>query len=70
MADRMSIEGPVKVQSMDASPARVALELMKYLGGTDATEEETKKREYWLKLYRQCYKAANGYTLKSILEEN
>lgn len=69
MAERMSIDGPVKVQPADSSPARVALELMKFLSGIDSTKEERSKREYWLTLYRQCYKAANGRSLESILEK-
>lgn len=68
MADKMSIEGPVKVQPMDASPARVAFELMKYLNTVGSTEEERSKREYWLTLYCQCHKAASGYSLKTILK--
>lgn len=68
MADKMSIEGPVKVQPEDASPARVAFELMKYLHTVGSTKEERNKREYWLTLYRQCHKAARGHSLKSILE--
>ena len=70
MADRMSIEGPVKVQPMDASPALVAFDLMKHISYTCSTEEEKSKREYWLTLYCQCHKAASGYSLKSILDEN
>lgn len=68
MADKMSIEGPVKVQPVDASPARVAFEFMKFLSHVGSTEEERSKREYWLTLYCQCHKAASGYSLKSILE--
>ena len=70
MADKMSIEGPVKVQTTDASPARVAFELMKYLNSVGSTEEERSKREFWLTLYCQCHKAARGLSLKTVLETN
>ncbi len=70
MSDRMSISGPVKVDLKDNSIAAVAFDLMKFLGSAGSTRDDRANREYWLTLYSQCYKAASGYTLKSILEED
>ncbi|NMF90992.1 hypothetical protein [Aromatoleum petrolei] len=67
--ESVSVSGPVSVVS-DAKQ-RVAFDLMKFIGekcyATDRGAQETK--DYWLKLYRQCYKAANGGSVESILKE-
>ena len=61
------ITHPVEVQN-DAK-ARVALELMERISRHEhSVTAEQKTREYWLTLYRQCWKAANGEYLKGILE--
>jgi len=67
--ETLSVSGPVSVVS-DAKQ-RVAFDLMKHIGiecyKTD--QEAQKTKDYWLKLYRQCYKAANGGSLESIQKE-
>jgi hypothetical protein len=64
--DSVSVSGPVTVEQ--SSKELVAYNLMRFISGKEPKgEKET--REYWLTLYRQCYKAANGDTLKYILEE-
>jgi len=69
MANETVITGPVKIVSDSSS--RVAFELMTHIGiatyDTDKTEQKTKN--YWLKLYRQCYKATTGHGQESILKE-
>jgi hypothetical protein len=69
MANETVITSPVKIVSDSSS--RVAFDLMVHIGlatyHTDQTEQKTKN--YWLKLYRQCYKATTGYDQKSILKE-
>jgi hypothetical protein len=66
----MSISGPVTVDLKENSTAAVAFDLMKFLGNAGSTRDDRANREYWLTLYRQCYKAASGYTLESILGED
>lgn len=71
MANKMSIEGPVKVQTINASPAQVAFNLMQYLANVGSTDQERNTRKFWLTLYIQCYKATSGnYSLESILKED
>lgn len=54
------------------SQQRVAFDLMQHIGSatyeTDKSAQKTK--DYWLKLYRQCYKAADGDSQESILKED
>lgn len=65
MADSTSISSPVTIQP-DAKQ-RVALDLMKIIANNEGGAAKD-KREYWLKLYRQCYMVTDGnsfeYTLK------
>lgn len=70
MAETMSISGPVRVETEDTSPAAVAFDLMKFLGDTSYKKGDRDTREYWLTLYRQCYKATIGNSLESILRED
>lgn len=62
----VSVSGPVKVVS--DSPQRVALELAdkinKYVDVNTA-----RSTEYWLTLYSQCLKAANGWDVEQILKQ-
>jgi len=67
--ETLSVSGPVSVVS-DAKQ-RVAFDLMKHIGNAcfDTDKASQKTKDYWLKLYRQCYKAANGGSLESIQKE-
>jgi hypothetical protein len=49
------------------SKQRVAYDLMMQISYNE--KDKTTNRAYWLTLYRQCYKAANGGSLESILKE-
>jgi hypothetical protein len=60
--ESVSISGPIKVIS-DAKE-RVAYDLMTTISGS---EGGIKDRDYYLTLYRQCWKAANGGNLESVL---
>lgn len=72
MADSMSISGPVRVDLESGSAASVAFNLMQFIGsgGELNGKDQEAKRQYWLTLYRQCYKAASGYPLESILRKD
>ncbi len=67
--DSMSVSGPVTVEP--SSKELVALNLMRLIAGMEskATDRDKATREYWLTLYRQCYKATAGNSLESILRE-
>jgi hypothetical protein len=67
MADDVRVTGPVSIQS--ESKARVAFELMQWISNQE-DGQDTANRDYWLKLYNQCYKAANGSSLKYILNRD
>ena len=68
MTDNINISRPVEIQS-DAK-ARVAFDLMDFISRREKGEDQKKEaRAYWLTLYRQCYKAADGETLPNILEQ-
>jgi hypothetical protein len=63
----IKVTSPVKIES--DSKARVAFELMDKIDGYTSDDAMRKDKKYWLSLYLQCYKAANGYSLESILKE-
>ena len=66
-SDTVQITKPVAIQN-DAK-ARVAFDLMNHIDNHgDTKDQERKTRAYWLTLYRQCYKAADGELLQSVLE--
>ncbi|MEW6206664.1 MAG: hypothetical protein AB1516_15230 [Pseudomonadota bacterium] len=65
--ENVSVSGPVEIKT--DSKARVALDLMKHIDQYSELKTEQKTKDYWLKLFRQCYKAANGQSLESILKE-
>ena len=68
MSDDIRITSPVKIK--DNSKERVAFNLMEHISNLDnASDSEKSNRNYWLTLYRQCYKASSGNNLKSILTE-
>lgn len=73
MVDKTSLSGPVEIK--DNSEARVAYDLMLLIANKEVgftmspnknVSEEQKLRDYWLKLYSQCHKAARGlkYTIQ------
>ena len=70
MSETLNVSGPVKIVS--DSTARVAYELMQDIANREyesIPDAQKKSREYWLTLYSQCWKAASGYSLESILKE-
>lgn len=67
MADDVRLSSPVSIQS--DSKSRVAFDLMMFIGDNIETGDKS-DREYWLTLYTQCYKAANGQMLKHVLNKN
>ena len=59
MTDAVSVAGPVTIKN--DSSARVAFELMTYIGGKEHDSNDNRRdRDYWLRLYCQCYLAAKG----------
>jgi hypothetical protein len=50
------------------SKERVAFDLMDKISGWEDSDKHNKNREYFLRLYRQCYRAANGSSLEAILK--
>lgn len=72
MAEKMSIESPVKVDLGSNSAAAVAYDLMRFIGSGDdlKNKDQESRRQYFLTLYRQCWKATNGYGLESILQRD
>lgn len=67
MADPIKISSPVKVVS--DSKERVALDLAEKIDYWSDIKREQKDKKYWLTLYRQCYKAVDGFALEQILKE-
>lgn len=67
MAESLKLSGPVTVEP--TSKELIAFKLMEKIANHETTKpDEESKRAYWLTLYRQCYKAADGYALSDILE--
>lgn len=58
----------VTVDFNNGTVPQVALEMMKYIRHSNRTEYQSEQDI--IKLYRKCYKAANGQYLESILEED
>lgn len=65
--ETVSVSGPIEIKH--DSTARVAFDLMRQIDQHNAPQPSQKPKEYWLKLYRQCWKAANGVSLESTLKE-
>ncbi len=65
--ESVSVSGPVTVKHDEK--ARVAFDLMRLIDDYAKVKSEQKSKEYWLGLYRQCWKAANGNSLESILKD-
>ncbi len=68
-SETTSISGPVSVVS-DAKQ-RVAFDLMKHIGYecNSADQELQRTKDYWLRLYRQCYKATSGMYIETVLKD-
>lgn len=67
MADSLSVSGPIEIK--DNGAARVAFELMEFISYV-APEGTEKNAEYYLRLYRQCYKASSGHNVTQILKSD
>jgi hypothetical protein len=67
MTDNVSVSGPVTVTN--DSHSRVAYDLMIHISNYESpSESERHSRDYWLKLYSQCYQASKGRAVMSVLE--
>jgi len=67
MSEHVTIKTPVRIES--DSKCRVAYDLATKIDAYGKLDSEQKDRKYWLTLYHQCYKAANGRPLEEILKE-
>jgi hypothetical protein len=66
--EKISIDHPVKVET-DCT-ARVAFNLMAHISEKEeGVSQQKRTRDYWLTLYRQCFKAASGAVLSTVLEQ-
>jgi hypothetical protein len=53
--------GELSMADNAESKEAVAFQLMQHIGAQESPTEESKStREYWLKLYRECYRTVNG----------
>lgn len=68
MADKTEIISPVTIDS--DSKERVAFDLMNKIDYYSTVDADQKNEQYWLKLYRKCYKATKGLPLERILQED
>lgn len=69
MADQnMKVTSPVAIES--DSKQRVALDLASKIDSYSQVDRVQKDKKYWFTLYRQCYKAVEGYDLQQILQED
>ena len=67
MTDQTSISGHVAVEP--TSREFVAFKLLEKIAHHEQVASgEKAKREYWLTLYRQCYKLTTGDSLKYVLD--
>ena len=66
--DRVSVSGPIDIESN--SKQAVAFKLMQHIAGYEnAPGNQMNTRQYWLTLYRQCYKATDGGSMDSIMRQ-
>ncbi|MGJ7486904.1 hypothetical protein ACSFA2_16710 [Variovorax sp. LT2P21] len=65
MTDTMRLSGPVEVKA-DAHE-RVAFDLLTLIDRHEQDDKHEKTREYFLKLYEQCYSVTIGRTAKRAL---
>ena len=69
MADQnMKVTSPVAIES--DCKQRVALDLATKIDQYSQLDRNQKDKKYWFTLYRQCYKAVEGYELPQILQES
>jgi hypothetical protein len=67
MADQdIRVTRPVEIES--GSKAHVAFKLAQHIAFYE-DDKKSKDRKYWLTLYRQCWKAADGHGLEAVLAE-
>jgi hypothetical protein len=67
MAESVNVSGPIDIRS--DSRQRVAYDLMDKISRyEEGRDNDKKRRDYWLTLYNQCYKAASGSSLQSTLK--
>lgn len=67
MTDDVRVTNPVSFES--DSKTRVALDLMQRIADNERDQPRS-DRDYWLKLYTQCYKAVSGRSLENILKRD
>lgn len=73
MIDKTEINKTLEIKS--SSFNRIAFDLMEKIGMVESDHgeftPEQKKRDYWLKLYHQCYKvvSSRGTDIQDILKE-
>lgn len=58
MSTDTRITGPIDIKTDSAE--RVAYDLMNKIAQFETVKDDAKNREYWLKLYAQCYWATRG----------
>jgi hypothetical protein len=56
----------VRIEPTDK--AYTALRLMEFIAARTAQDADVKKKEYWIKLYCQCWEATNGNDPSTILK--
>ena len=57
------------VKVVSDTKERVAYDLMNRIASETRDSSQMNDKKYWLSLYRQCYKAADGCALETILKE-
>lgn len=67
MSDDVRVSGPISINS--DSKSRVAFDLMIFIANSER-DQPRQDRDYWLKLYNQCYKSASGHSLASVLKRD
>lgn len=67
MAEDIKLSGPVAIRA--DSRERVALDMMLHIGSVEDSSEYS-NRDYWFKLYHECYRATQGYELERIKQNS
>lgn len=65
---RIDITSPMSIES--DCKTRVAYDLMSKIAVHTGDNEQKKDKKYWLILYRQCWKAVDGFDIQQILQED
>ncbi len=68
MSDNTRVSGSLEVKP--SSREAVAFDLLLKITSHEVQTGLTKDRDYWLTLYRQCYKATCGFDLAHILAKD